>query len=366
MKLVLVISSLTTGGAERVLSILANSWSKKGWQVVLITTHDDGARPFYFLEKSVTHIPILLEDIPSKGHISNLKRVFSLRSIIKSERPDAIVSFLNYTNVLTLLASTFLNIPTIVSERLDPSVHRLPRTWNALRRILYPKADILVNQTEAAASWFRGWMGSKVFVLANPVSKPVFSDSPPEFVLPESSIVAMGRLHPQKGFDTLLKAMVKIRKVNPKVHLTILGDGPLREELEGLREKYDLNDFVSFPGRVKRPQDILKQAELFVLSSVTEGFPNVLCEAMAVGLPVVSTNCPSGPAEIIRSGHNGILIPVGDSEAIAEAVLQLFDDDAFRLKIGKNAKDISKQFSIEKIIGEWDVVFKNIGFSTGQ
>lgn len=354
MKLALVISSLTSGGAERVLSILANSWAERGWQITLITTHDDGNPPFYPLNEGVDFRPILLSDIPGGGISSNLRRTRRLRRILASVGPDGIVSFLNFTNIMVLTASIGLKIPVVVSERLDPRVHRLSRSWEFLRRWLYPRAALLVNQTEAAAAWFQDLMGDRIVVIPNPVNVPVFSEEVPEISLESPSVVAMGRLHRQKGFATLIEAMAIVHRSDPSVHLTILGEGGLREDLENLRDRLGLRAVVHLPGRVKRPYDVLKQAQVFVLSSVTEGFPNVLSEAMAVGLPVVATDCPSGPAELIRSGHNGLLVPVGDPEALASAILRFLKDREFSHAAGRQASTIVDRFSLESVLGMWD------------
>lgn len=354
MKLLLVISSMHAGGAERVLSILATSWARMGRDVVLVTTHDDGSPPFYPLDAAVQHRPILLSEIPGGGMISNVKQVRALRSIIREESPTLVVSFLNYTNILVLLACRGLRVPVIVSERLDPRVHRLGLLWNTLRRWTYPSAALLVNQTEAAASWFRCWMGDRIRIIANPVMEAELGNDPPEIVLDKPALVAMGRLHPQKGFDTLLEAMAIVHRRRPELKLTVLGEGHLRPELEAQRHRLGLDGVVSFPGRVKNPNRVLAQAETFVLSSVTEGFPNVLCEAMAVGLPVISTRCPSGPEEIITQGVSGLLVPVGDAEALAAAILDLGQDEALRTAMGREARAIVERFSLESILEAWE------------
>ena len=356
MKLVLVISTMSAGGAERVLSILANCWSRTDRTVTLITTHDDGSLPFYPLERKVKHRPILLSRIPGGGYLANIKRTRTLRRFIREEAPDVVVSFLDYTNVLVLLACLGLKVPVVVSERLDPRIHRLSPVWEALRRLLYPQAAVLVNQTEAAASWFRGWMGSRISIIPNPVMEPNFAAGPAELALPSPSLVAMGRLHPQKGFDTLLRAMRIVHDRAPELRLTVLGDGPLRGELEALRRELGLEAVVAFPGRVKRPHDVLRQADLFIMSSITEGFPNVLCEAMAVGLPVISTDCPSGPAEIIDTGRSGLLVPVGDPGVMAETILDIMADPDRRRRLGDAARTVVDRYSLQRVLEAWDLV----------
>ncbi len=295
--------------------------------------------------------------------VANIRRVRALRTILRETAPDVVVSFLNYTNILTLLASKGLGCPVLVSERLDPRVHELSPLWNAMRRLLYPQARVLINQTEAAASWFRPWMKGRVVIIPNPVSEPDLA-GPPALELPPGSVVAMGRLHHQKGFDTLLRATALLRERHPSIRLTILGEGPLRAELEKLREELELDDVVDMPGKIQNPATVLAQAEVFVLSSVTEGFPNVLCEAMAVGLPVVSTRCPSGPEEIVTDGREGRLVPVGDTESLAGALAEILADPESRRVMGEAAREVIDRFSLEVVLGKWDAVFKMIELGT--
>jgi GalNAc-alpha-(1->4)-GalNAc-alpha-(1->3)-diNAcBac-PP-undecaprenol alpha-1,4-N-acetyl-D-galactosaminyltransferase len=356
MKLTLVISTLGAGGAERVLATLAGSWAEMGRQVTLVTTHDDGSPPFFDLSPGVKHRPILRSDLPGGPLGANYKRILALRAILAEENPDVIVSFLNYTNILVLLASLGRKTPVVISERLDPRVHRLPPVWAVLRRLLYPRASILVNQTEEAAQLFRKWFKGTVAVIPNPVNVPDPPRESAEFQPEGPFIAAMGRLHQQKGFEDLLQAMALVHRSKPGTGLVILGEGPRRQELEKLRGRLGLDGVVALPGSCKRPQDILARAELFVMSSVTEGFPNVLCEAMALGLPVISTDCPSGPGEIIEDGKNGRLVPVRDPQAMAAAILELLSDPASRRKLGGQAGDVVFRYSHQSVLEQWESV----------
>lgn len=170
----------------------------------------------------------------------------------------------------------------------------------------------------------------------------------------------MGRLSEQKHFDLLLQAFANLKDAHPEWTLTILGEGELRSQLEDLRDRLGLKDRVYLPGVVKNPHDFLRQADFFVMSSLFEGFPNAICEAMACGLPVISTDCPSGPREIIREGIDGILVPTEDVSALTAAIQKLMLDQALRQDLGRNALEITERFSLERIMGMWDEILQEV------
>ena len=170
----------------------------------------------------------------------------------------------------------------------------------------------------------------------------------------------MGRLTYQKGFDVLLRAFATIAKKHPGWQLLILGEGEMRPELERLRDDLELTNRALMPGLYNPPFPLLKQSQLFVLSSRYEGFGNALIEAMGCGVAVISTDCPSGPAEIIRDGENGLLVPTEDVEALATAMDRLMTDEAERNRLAARAIEVKERFSLERTLDSWESLLESI------
>jgi GalNAc-alpha-(1->4)-GalNAc-alpha-(1->3)-diNAcBac-PP-undecaprenol alpha-1,4-N-acetyl-D-galactosaminyltransferase len=357
VKLALVIPSLTAGGAERVMSIMANHWAGQGWDIRLLSFDDGAVPPFFALDPRVRHRPLaLLGDSAHAlaGAFANLRRLRVLREALRAENPAAVISFLDTTNVLTLLATRGLGIPVIVAEHIDPAHYPLRPAWAALRRWLYPQADRVVVLTERAARYFPRSLGERLRVVPNPVVVP---EMPAETSIERPAgrrIVAMGRLVEQKGFDLLLQAFAELSRRHPDWSLVILGEGPSRGSLEALRDRLGLAERVAMPGSVRCPEAILARSDLFVLSSRFEGFPMALCEAMALGLPVVAFDCPTGPREIVTDGVDGRLIPAGDGEALAAAMDRLMADAGERRRLGERARTVGERFGLDRVMSLWE------------
>ena len=359
MRCTLIIYSLTSGGAERVISSMANYWAAKGWRINLLTFDDGTDPPFYALDSQICHIPLGIAGYSPNsilGLLNNLARIQPLRTAIIKSKPNVVISFMHQTNELVLLATRWLNIPVIVSERNDPARQTISRIWTQLRQWTYPFADRIVVQTKRAGNYFSTKLQERIIVIPNPVLLPPDEKNLSGKRLGDRSLIAMGRLVPQKGFDLLLEAMAKLKNSYPEWRLTILGEGELRSQLESLRDELGLGDRVHLLGRVKNPDEFLQQADIFIMSSRFEGFPNALCEAMACGLAVISTDCPNGPREIIRDGVDGILVPNEDISALATAMERLMYDEKERRSLGDRAKKITESFGLEKMMSMWELL----------
>jgi GalNAc-alpha-(1->4)-GalNAc-alpha-(1->3)-diNAcBac-PP-undecaprenol alpha-1,4-N-acetyl-D-galactosaminyltransferase len=352
-----VVSSLRAGGAERVIARLASDRAEIE-RTVLITL-DSTATDFYKPSSKLERVALsMLEPSRSRlhGFAANVGRARSLRRALADSKCDIVVSFVDATNILTLIATYRLGLSVIVSERINPRQINLGWPWRLARRVTYKWASKLVVQTKAVADWGRALMPpERIVIIPNGVEP-----SRNQNLERQPMIVAAGRLVPQKGFDLLLKAFALVTTKHPDWRVVILGEGPERANLETLARQLNLGGKVVMPGTVPDIAKYLEEASIFVLSSRFEGFPNVLLEAMASGCAVVATDCPSGPADIVRPGIDGLLVPAGDAREISEAVGILMANANLREEMGNAARHVSERFSIEAELFVWDQVISSL------
>lgn len=359
MNITLVISAITGGGAERVMVLLANYWASRGQNVTLMTLYSTDT-DFYSVDPDVNRVALgLAGDSRNifRGIRANLQRIRAMSQAIKASSPDVVISFLDTTNILTLLACWNSSFPVIVSERTDPSQINIGRFWNSLRKLAYPRATAVVVQTQAVVNWMNASMPkANAVVIANPVRAIPGDLEPWESPVKGKLVASMGRLSSEKGFDMLITAFASVSKEYPDWSLVLMGDGPKKAELESLVNEFGLNDQVYFLGKVKEPYRVLRHVDMYVLSSRREGFPNALLEAMISGLPAVSFDCNSGPADIISHEVDGLLVADRNVEQLAAAMSRLMKDESLRVSLGENAKTVEHRFSMEKIMRSWETL----------
>jgi len=360
MRLTFVIYSLSPGGAERVMSIMANYWAEKGWPVTLLSFDDGSKDPFYKLHSSITHRPLGVAQKSSntfRGLINNMKRIRVLRRAIRTSAPQAVIAFTSRVNVQVLLATMGLDLSVIISERTVPSHRSLGTIWEFLRRWCYKKSSCLIVQSQGVLSLFSNGSKMKMRVIPNPVVKSNGLGSCLENKSPASekkALMSMGRLEAVKGFDLLLKAFAQVAQKYPDWSLVIWGEGSQRASLEKLRDDLGLQNCAQFPGLTNAPSKEMGRADLFVLTSRWEGFPNVICEAMVCGLPVISFDCPHGPREIIRENIDGVLVPHEDVKTLVASLHSLMGDEAKRNRLALRAPEVLERFGLEKVMGMWE------------
>jgi len=359
-RVALFLPSLRGGGAEKVMVNLARGFVERGLQVDLVLAKAEG--PY-------------LSQVPPEVRVVDLgaRRVlYSLPGLVRylrQERPQAMLSTLSHANIITLWAKKLARVSTrlVVREANTISMEttNVPTLKGKLMphliRIFYPWADTIVANSRGVAEdlmKLTGLSPDNIKVIYNPVVTPelfVKAEEPldhPWFGPGEPPVIlGVGRLTKQKDFPTLIRAFALVRKERP-ARLMILGEGEERPNLEALVRELGLEEDVALPGFVENPYKYMKRAAVFVLSSRWEGLPTVLIEAMALGTPVVATDCPSGPAEILEGGKWGRLVPVGDINALSESILAALEGAHPTKGVGSSLST----FTLESVIEQYLVV----------
>ncbi len=330
---------------------MANYWVRLGVDVTLATWNGAPSGDFYDLDERVrrVHIDVSSASRPLRTLSAVLTRVWKLRALLKMHRPDVVLSFIAENNVLTILAAARLPVRVVVSERAHPAHDTNVRpVWRLLRSVLYRWCDDVVAQTSETAQWLERKCATTVRVIPNGLrTLPALAEER------QPVIVAVGRLVRQKGFDLLLRAFARVAAEFADWQIVILGEGAERSSLAALRDELQLTARVRFLGEVRDVEAWLARAGLVVQPSRFEGFPNAVLEAMALGAAVISADCPAGPADLIRDGLNGRLVPVEDVPALAQAMRELMQSPGTRASLGEQARGVAQRFHQDRIMALW-------------
>lgn len=354
MKLLFVTSTLTSGGAERVISILANEFAQRGHDVEMVALTSISP-DFYRMNDNVRFIHA---DKECKGGL--LKEVAWFRKHLKAEKPDCVIAFMEAVYEFVLFSLLGTEIPVISSERKDPAT--LGPLRKVLRWLLLPTVAAHVVQTKKIRDYYNKGIRRKTHVIYNPVDErvwPLHELALRDELKRERRIVSVGRLYPQKNQLMLIKAFAKVADKYPDYSLVIFGEGFLRDELQETIDQLGLHDRVRLPGRTSTVIEEVARSEVFCLSSNFEGMSNAMIEAMCVGTPVISTRV-SGTDELIKDGDNGLLVDIGDEQSLAMAMDRLLGDKNLREKLSKKGCESASLFKTEKIVDEWDGLIKEI------
>lgn len=355
------------GGAERVAALLANAWAANGHQVTLMPTFSARGDCVYRLAETV-QLEFLSDHCEAgAGRLTRLK---TLRRFIRTLRPHVIVSFLPHVNIAALLAARGTGIPVIACERTYPPLLQppLPMPYRILRRLTYPWAAALVSQTQATADWLRRRAArTRIVVIANPVVLPMADGEPVidlgTLLRPDDRLFLwVGRMDAAKRPQLMIDAFVEIAgAVSPDWRLVMLGDGPLRQVMQDSATEAGLSDRITLPGFAGNLGSWYQRADIYVMTSSYEGFPNSLLEAMAHRTAAVAFDVPTGPAELSDGGRRLALLP--DDEHVARLVrclTQLMQHADTRASLATAGHEVIEAYSVGSILAQWNSLFAEI------
>ena len=352
-----VISDLRGGGAQRVLTTLANTWTDRGLRLCVITLAGRNGEKFS-LHPAITRMTLnLVKESKSMllALFANLRRLFQLRRALFRADAPIVVSFISTTNVLTILASIGLNSRIVVSERNDPEKQPLNWPWSTLRRRLYRYADAVTANNHGALKHLQNCVPTrKLFFAPNPVN-------PPAIRIPEmhrgKNILTVGRLSHQKAQDILLQAYALVVATNPDWKLTIVGDGPKKRILVAQATALDLLNHIEWIGWASDIERCYENAQVFVLPSRFEGTPNVLLEAMSFGLPSIVSDASPGPLEHVVDEETGLVVSAGNVNQLASAITRLIENRELRVRLGSAAHAKIAEFDRDAVDAAWESAF---------
>ncbi|MBQ3559417.1 MAG: glycosyltransferase [Agathobacter sp.] len=356
MKVMFYISTIREGGAARVMTTLANQFVIEQYATVFFVTNFVTSTDYY-VDSRVNRYSIEKEECKDSFLKKNINRVNVLRKYIMKEKPDVLISFMTENDARALVASKLTGVKVILSVRNDPNKLFPSFHKKMLATMVYGNADGVVFQTSDAQEWFPSKVQKKSRVIYNPIS-PKFYQVVRE--PRENLVVSCGRLTISKNYPLLISAFEEISEEFPDAVLEIYGEGKLRESIQGLIDKQKSNN-IFLMGATDNVQNVLKKADVFVLASDYEGMPNALMEAMAAGVPCVSTDCPcGGPKSIFENEFKELLVECGNREDLIQKIKMLLSDSKYREKTGSAMKKCAEKFSTDIIAEQWIEYIKEV------
>ena len=355
-----IIGSLSSGGAERVVSTLCNELVET-YKVTVITFVN--LSPFYKLDPKIKHLYCYDKIKPSKTAFDTVKLNYKLYKRItkhlRNEKVELVICFLTRENILGILAAKTLKIPVIISERNNPYEVNLGFLWNTLLKFTYPKANCLVVQTKIIEQYFKSFVKEEnLQILANPISTELTLSRNKE-IEKKKIVLNVGRFTEQKAQILLIRAFSALNEEDWCLH--IIGKGPKQKEYENIICELGMQEKIKLLSPTKSISDHYNSSSIFAFTSIYEGFPNALIEAMHFGLPCVATDCPTGPSELIENGENGFLIEMNNQIQLEKKLNVLFNDSTLRTNFGIKAQMSVEKFQAVHIANDWEqIILKNL------
>lgn len=337
------------------VTTLANRFVADGYQVYIATEWT--AENEFSIDERIkrVHVGLTEEQEKKSAKVQFLDRIINLRKFLKKEKPDMVIAFAQKANYRALMATRFTKIRVVVSVRTNPYLHYVGKTDKILIPLFYPKAAGNVFQTVGAKEFFAPKIQKKSRIILNPINAKYIGVPKPE--TRRKAVVQSGRLVDFKNQLMLIEAFMMVHEKHPDYVLEIYGgdskDGT-RELLEESIAKHNASDFIKLMGASDSLEKDLTDASVFAFSSDWEGLPNALMEAMALGLPVVATDCPcGGPKTLIEDGENGLLVPIKDPKALASGINRLIEEPELAEKLGDNARKLADIANTDAICEQW-------------
>lgn len=347
-KLLLYLDAMNRDGAERVLASIAN-YFVNNYQVVLVNDISLGEENEYPVDERIKRYFL---GIIGGGARGNFTRIKSLRKIIKSERPNAILSFKGACNLRMLLAAKGLKVRKVVSVRNDPNYEYGRGIKKLVSKILFRSASFCVFQTQEAMDYFPKSIRKKSTVIWNPVADKFYERA---WKAEKEEIVVVGRLVPQKNPLLALDAFALVAQNHPHTNLVYYGSGELKHTILQKSKEFGLSDRVSIINNVPNIEDYISSARLFLMTSDFEGMPNALMEAMTIGLPCVATDCPCGGPRAISEGFGEeMLVPCKEAKTIAARINELLFNETRQKELSKKERERSSLFKKSVIMRKWE------------
>lgn len=348
-RITFVTSTLHSGGSERVMALLANSLSERGYDVEIICINKHLV--FYPIHEKV-RISFAEDEVGT----SVIKKACWLRKHIKSEKPDVVIAFMLEVYCMTLFSLMGVKIPVISSERIDP--HFFGRVKGFMRWVLLRRTTHLVVQTTQIKSFYSKAIQARTTIIANPVTDKVFEIEPVE---KENRLIAVGRLAYQKNYPMMFQAFKNVMEEFPDYKLVVYGDGPQRDSLQLTVDRLELTDRVLLPGKTERIIEEMNASKVFLMTSDFEGMSNAMLEALCVGLPIVTTDV-SGASDLVVNGENGFITPCRDVNGFTQALRTVLADEGLMKTMEKKNREKAIQFQKDRIVDQWEsLIHKVVG-----
>lgn len=359
MRIAFLLPNFSGGGIARVAAMLSNEWATLGHDVHVATFEHQGAESAYPLDPAIGR-HFLGGDRANVSALKflsvNARRAFRAYRFLERTRPDVLVTHSTEAGIIGTLAGAVGQVPVIIYEANNPTLHREGWKREVLRKVCFKLGRTCVVQTRIAADWYRSHLGIEARIVANPIDLRVFGR--PRDAVAQNTIIAVGRLEHQKGFDLLLDAVAALPSSYDDWTLTILGEGSCRPQLEDKIRELALADRVFLPGAVRDVGDWLSKAEIYVHPARFEGLPNSMLEAMASGVCVVATPCGGVSAEVLESGKCGIVCDSTDAVALTRALQAAMDNPMVRSERGALAQAAVRKFSTANVAEIWIEIFQ--------